>query len=306
MMQQFSVTDAALAGFRMVREHPRTIAIWGVLLMVLSALSTILLIAVGGPELQAFSEMDPASMADLAEMAKVMAPMAPIMLLSSVLNLVVSAVVVTGVMRMILRPGDSATAYLRLGADELRQGVALFLYYVLILGIYFGAVFVGAVVIGVISAASGGQGVLVGLAVLIVVPVIFGITAYAMVRFSFAGVLTFAQGRITVMGSLPLTKGRFWPLMGTYLLAFVLFMIVYAATLVLGTAIAAIFGGLTGAGAVFESDISSLSAFLTPVGIVRLVIIGALSVLTMLILFAPAPEIYRQLQGGETDVDTFA
>jgi hypothetical protein len=303
MMQQFSITDAALAGFRMVREHPRTVAIWGVLLMVLSGLSTIIMIAMGGPELQRFSEMDPSSMADLNEMAAAMAPMAPIILLSGVLNLVISAVMVTGVTRMILRPGDAANAYLRLGVEELRQGVALFLYYLLILGIYFGAVFVGAVVIGTASALS--SGLLVGLAVLVVVPAIFGVTLYAVVRFSFAGVLTFAQGRITLRGSLPFTKGRFWPLLGAYVLAFVLFLIVYAAILVLGTATAAIFGGLTGAGAVFQSDVSSLAAFLTPVGVIRLVIIGALSVLTMLILFAPAPEIYRQLQAGDT-TDTFA
>jgi hypothetical protein len=301
MMQQFSVTDAALAGFRMVREHPKTVAIWGVLLMVLSGLSTILLIAVGGPQLQAFGEMDPSSAADLKEMAAVMAPMAPIILLSGALNLVISAVMITGVTRMILRPWDSATAYLRLSVEELRQGVALFLYSLLILAIYFGAVFVGAVVIGTVGAASGGQGVLVGLAVLIVVPAIFGITLYAVVRFSFAGVLTFAEGRVTIMDSLPLTKHRFWPLFGAYLLAFVLFLVVYAAILVLGTATAAIFGGLTGAGAVFQSDVSSLAAFLTPVGVIRLVIIGALSVLTMLILFAPAPEIYRQLKADKLD-----
>jgi hypothetical protein len=303
-MQQFSVTDAAVAGFRLVREHPRTVAVWGVLLMLFSGLSTLALIAVGGPQLQAFGEMDPSSAADFREMATAMAPMTPLFLLSGAFNLVISAILVTGVTRMILRPGDSANAYLRLGADELRQGAALLLYNLLILGVYFGAVLVCAVVVGIVSAASGGQGAVMGLMVLIAIAAILSVTVYAMVRFSFAGVLTFVHGRVTVMGSLAMTKGRFWPLFGTYLLALVLFMIVYAAILVLGAAAAAIVGGLTGAGAVFQPDVSSLEAFLTPVGVIRLVIIGAMSVLTMLILFAPAPEIYRQLEGDKSD--TFA
>jgi hypothetical protein len=299
-MQQFSVTDAALAGFRMVREHGRTVAIWGVLLMLFSALSTLVLIAVGGPQLQAFGEMDPAS-TDLQEMIAAVTPMTPLFLLSAAFNLVISAILVTGVTRMILRPAESANAYLRLGADELRQGVALLLYNLLILGIYFGAVLVCAFMVGIVAAVSGGQGPLVGLTVLLAFVAIIGVTVYAIVRFSFAGVLTFVQGRVTVMGSLAVTKGRFWPLFGTYLLALILFAVVYAAIVVLGTAAAVIVGGLTGAGAIFESDVSSLEAFLTPVGVIRLVIIGAMSVLTMLILFAPAPEVYRQLKGGEAD-----
>jgi hypothetical protein len=296
-MQKFSTTDAAFAGFRMVREHPKTVAVWGTVLMVLSALTTIIVIAVGGPELQAFFEFDPSNAADAELMAERMLSVLPILLLSGAFNLATSAILLTGVYRMVLRPNDPAPYYLQLGADELRQFCAQVLYTLVVIGAYLGsALLVGAVI--TILQKLIGDNPLLGLIALLGLVGILGTTIYAAVRFSFAGVMTFVTGRITVMGSLPVTKGRFWPLMGAYLLAFVLFVVVYLAILLLGTAVAMIIGGFAGAGEVLKSDVSSLQAFLTPVGVVRLVLVGALSVLAALVMFAPAPAIYQALNGG--------
>ena len=295
-MQKFSTTDAAFAGFRMVREHPRTVAVWGTVLMVLSAVTTIILIAVGGAELQAFFDFDPSSAPDAEKMAEQMLKVLPILMLSGAFNLATSAILLTGVYRMVLRPMDPAPYYLRLGADEFRQFCAQLLYTLAVIGVYIGsAMLVGAVV--TILQKILGDNPLLGLFALLGLVGIFGVTIYAAVRLSFAGVATFVGGRITLKGSLPITEGRFWPLLGTYLLAFVLFVVVYLAILLLGTAVAMIIGGFAGAGEVLKSDISSLKAFLTPVGVVRLVLVGALSVLAALVMFAPAPAIYRELKG---------
>lgn len=295
-MQKFSTTDAAFAGFRMVREHPRTVAVWGTVLMVLSAVTTIILIAVGGAELQTFFDFDPSSAPDAEKMAEQMLKVLPILMLSGAFNLATSAILLTGVYRMVLRPTDPAPYYLRLGADEFRQFCAQLLYTLAVIGVYIGsAMLVGAVV--TILQKILGDNPLLGLIALLGLVGIFGVTIYAAVRLSFAGVATFVGGRITLRGSLPITKGRFWPLLVTYLLAFVLFVVVYMAILLLGTAVAMIIGGFAGAGEVLKSDISSLQAFLTPVGVVRLVLVGALSVLAALVMFAPAPAIYRELKG---------
>ena len=41
-MSKFSASDAAFVGFRLVREHPKTIGVWAVLMTVLSLASTAL------------------------------------------------------------------------------------------------------------------------------------------------------------------------------------------------------------------------------------------------------------------------
>jgi hypothetical protein len=236
-MQKFSTTDAAFAGFRMVREHPRTVAVWGTVLMVLSAVTTIILIAVGGAELQAFFDFDPSSAPDAEKMAEQMLKVLPILMLSGAFNLATSAILLTGVYRMVLRPMDPAPYYLRLGADEFRQFCAQLLYTLAVIGVYIGsAMLVGAVV--TILQKILGDNPLLGLFALLGLVGIFGVTIYAAVRLSFAGVATFVGGRITLRGSLPITKGRFLPLLGAYLLAFVLFVVVYLAILLLGTAVA--------------------------------------------------------------------
>jgi hypothetical protein len=49
---------------------------------------------------------------------------------------------------------------------------------------------------------------------------------------------------------------------------------------------------------------SSLATFFTPAGIVRTLSSGVLSILVLLIVFAPAPTIYVQLKGRDVS-ETF-
>jgi hypothetical protein len=213
-------------------------------------------------------------------------------------------VLLTGVNRLVLRPQDSAGAYLRLGADELRQAAVLILVNLIMFAAYFAVVIVTALVAGV-GSAIGGAGLGVALGVLLGLAS-FGFLLVLAVRLSFAGALTFDTGKIDIRGSWGLTKGKFWPLLGAYAVALVLAVVVYLLLLVIIAVVgASLGGGLSAMSAAFNPDMSSLSTFFTPAGIVRTLFSGLLSILVLLIVFAPAPTIYAQLRGRNVS-DTFS
>jgi hypothetical protein len=303
MQQQFSATDAALSGFRVVREHLKTVGIWAILMTVASLIVSIATIKLAGPQMAAMMELSAEQNSDPQATLKAMEGMGPLFLFSAAYSLVIYSILLAGVNRLVLRPQDSAGAYLRLGADELRQAGVLLLVNLILLAAYFGLVIVAGVVIGIGVAVGGGPvGVILG--VLLFIGVLAAMVFLA-VRLSFAGVLTFDKGKVSIRDSWDLTKGRFWPLFGAYFVALVLAVVVYALMLVIIAVIgASLGGGLAAMADAFNPDMSSLESFFTPAGIVRTLFSGLLSVLVLLIVFAPVPTIYAQLKGRDV-TETF-
>lgn len=299
-METFSTTDSALAGFRLVREHPRTVAIWGVILMIVSAVSNVLVIVSGGSDMPLIKQWPP-SPSDVAQMEDQVRAVAPVSLLCTLLTLVAFAIVFTGVYRLLLKPTDKGFAHLKFGRDELRQFLALLVWSLLMLGAYLAAVIAGGVMVMIAGLAAGGQSAATGLVLFLAMVGVFCFMIYTAIRISFLGVLTFVTGKIDLKGALVLTRGRFWPLLGTYFLAFVLFVVVNLIVMMLGGMLGLIAGGLAGASQVLTPDTSSLKMLLTPTGAVSLLAICAMSVLGILVLFAPTPEIYRQLTERPND-----
>jgi hypothetical protein len=303
MQQQFSATDAALSGFRLVREHLKTVGVWVVLMTVASVIVSIATIKLAGPQMAAMLELSAEQSADPQATLKAMEGMGPLFLFSALYSLVIYSILLAGVNRLVLRPQDSAGAHLRIGADELRQAAVLLLVNLILLAAYFGLVIVAGVVIG-IGIAVGGAAIGVILGVLLFLGVLAAMVFLA-VRLSFAGVMTFDTRKISIRDSWDLTKGQFWPLFGAYFVALVLAVVVYALLLVIIAVIgASLGGGLTAMADAFNPDMSSLTSFFTPAGIVRTLFSGVVSILVLLIVFAPAPTIYAQLKGRDVS-DTF-
>ncbi|CAN5481773.1 hypothetical protein BH10PSE3_BH10PSE3_37140 [soil metagenome] len=300
-MQQFSATDAALAGFRLAREKPKTIGVWTLIMGALSFAVSAVAVLTFGKELTDLAE----KLADQSDPQAAMAAitgMWPFFLGSMLYVLATNAILLAGANRLILRPRDSAGAYLRLGADELRQAGAQALLYIVLFGAYLvGGV--GAVILGGIGAAIGGAalGVLVG--VFAFIGVLAGLVFLA-VRLSFVSTLAFDTRRIDLRASWAMTQGRFWPLFGTYVIAMVLAAIVYLLLMVMIYAVGtigalAMGGGLASVSDALQHEANSISSVLSPAGVISALLSGLMAVLLSLIVSAPAPTIYAQLRGGD-------
>lgn len=300
-MDQFSATDAALAGFRAASEKPKTVAIWAGIMAILSFVVAALVLSAFGDKLTALTEAleaDPDPQTTMAAMSGLW----PLFLASMVYVLVTNSVLVAAVNRLVLRPHDSAGAYLRLGGAELRQAAVQVLLYLVLFGAYFIGVLCLAILAGV-GTAIGGQGLGVLLALVSFVALIAGLILLS-VRLSFVSTLAFDTGRIDLKASWDMTKGRFWPLFGTYLIATVLAAVVYLLLFVMIAAVGSIAavamgGGLASVGDALQNEAKSLKDLLSVSGVISSLLQGLMSVLVSLIVFAPAPTIYAQLKGRD-------
>lgn len=298
-MSRFSASDAAFSGFRLVRENLKAIAIWAAAMTVLSIISNVLAIQYFGRELEALmSYLSDNSNPDPEETLRLISNLAPLMLWSLPYSLVVNGVIFAALNRLVLRPQDSRFAYLRLGKQELRQAAVWVLTSLVLMGVLFA----GSLVAGFLGAMGGPTGAFLALLGLLgsVCVVI-----YLAVRLSFAPAVTFENGKITIFKSLPETKGLFWPLLGAYVLAVVMSIIVVLLIWTIVSAIGLVASGdLAATGKMLRADTSSLQAYFTPAGIVQALFSGLISILTTLIVFGPAPTIYRALKGGAPDAPT--
>ena len=295
-MSRFSASDAAFSGFRLVRENLKAIAVWAAVMTVLSIVSNVLAIQYFGPKLEALtSYISDTNNPDPEEAMRRVADLAPLVLWSLPYSLVVNGVIFAALNRLVLRPQDRRFAYLRLGKDELRQAAVWVVTSLILMGVLFA----GALLTGFLGAMGGPTGGFLGLLSLLgsLCAVVYGA-----VRLSFAPAVTFETGKLTILKSLPETKGLFWPLLGAYLLATVMSIIVVLLIWTIVSAIGLIASGdLSATGQMLRTDTSSLQAYFTPAGIVQALFSGLISILTTLIVFGPAPTIYRELKGGSPD-----
>jgi len=300
-MDQFSATDAALAGFRAASEKPRTVAIWAGIMAVLSFIVAALVLSSFGDKLTALTEAleaDPDPQTTMAAMSGLW----PLFLSSMLYVLITNSVLVAAVNRLVLRPQDSGGAYLRLGGDELRQAAVQVLLYLVLFGAYFVGVIVLAILAG-LGTAIGGQALGLLLGLVSSVALVAGLILLS-VRLSFVSTLAFDTGRIDLRASWDMTKGRFWPLFGTYVIATVLAAVVYLLLFVMIAAVGSIAaiamgGGLASVGDALQNEAKSLKDLLSVSGVISSLLQGLMSVLVSLIVFAPAPTIYAQLKGRD-------
>lgn len=300
-MAGFSAADAAFTGFRLVWERPWVVAIWAGLQFTASlALNLFIAISAGA----AFSQLQQVGVqpsADPAKMMTLLREVAPTYVAVLIAVLVLAAVFYAAMNRAVMRPAESQFGYLRLASDELRQLGLFFCLILLAFAFYLAVLIVASLVAGVLAAALGaGAQMAVGVLLAVLLPVLLCAFIFLGVRLSLASPITFATGRINVFGSWAMTRGRFWPLFGTYLIAFALGLVVLFLTQAIAVLAVAILGG--GGQQALASAVgfnpTSVSEILAPSGLAYLVIVSIGAALRAPITMCPPPAIYLALTGA--------
>lgn len=292
----FSSTDAAFEGFRIARERPVAVLVWAALYVGVTVVALAIAAAAVGPEgLEVLNRPlgpEPAP----EEIGAILPAFMAFYGVMTPFALVLQSMLGAAVYRTVLRPDEGGRFQLKLGADEVRLVLVN-----LILSVLFG---VGAgVVFGVVGGVAGALAVVGGflggfVAFLLVVAALCAIILAA-VRLSLAGPITFDERKIALFQSWSLTKGRFWPLLGAYLLALALAIVVGLLGLVIFTGLAAVLGGgLGAAGAAINPTAPDLGSLMTsPLTLAFVAFSGLMSTLQLVILGGVFAHAYAQLRG---------
>lgn len=301
IMASFSATDAGLVGFKVARENPMAVVAWALLSLVSTVVTSVIMATLAGSALNEFREIGTqGSSPDPQTLMAAYGQLAPAFLLIVPVSLIFSGILYGAANRVILRPSEAGFGGLKLGGDEFRQILALLLVFVLLLGAYFVAVIAVVVVAAlgtIINPWLGGLlAVLAGLAAL-------GVLFMGIVRLSLISPIAFATGKITLQESWRMSKGHFWPMLGAYVLALVMGVIVSVLIMAIFFGIAALVFGFKEAGAVvMNPDMSSLAALISPLMIAYFLVNAIASALTSMIFLCPAAVIYQQLRGTGAEV----
>ena len=299
----FSATEAAFEGFRLVKREPGSVLAWAGAYLLFGAVLTLLLLpamSAGFRGAVPFGAAGAPGPAAAASAAAAMAKLLPLYALMVPLYLVFFSVQSAAVYRAVLRPEDRAFARLRLGPDELRLIGAWFLLGLLWIGFSIVAAVVLVLLVAGAAFATKAAPAMTALVTLLMVLGFFAFFAWFAVKFSMVGPMTFAQKRIQLFGSWKLTKGRFWSLLGCYLLVFVFMLIIGLLELVIQGvfALGAAGGSFTAAAtSMFRPDYSSMQAYFTPARLAFLPIAAAIGALQMALSVAPAARAYKDIAG---------
>ena len=289
----FSATEAAFEGFRVVRRKPLTVVFWALAYV---AMMGIIFALAGGSIASLIAEMQTQQSSGSPDPEAIMAMwggLLPMFGLILPVGLLFGAVMNAAVVRSVIRPEQSAFGYLRLGMDEVR----VLMVTVVLAILYFVFMFAMMFAVGVLAGFTGAAGI----PALWILVVLAGICAVVLglwlaVRFSLAVPITVAEGRIAILESFTMTRKHAWPLFGMAIIAWIMSMVV------------ALLGGLVALPArmILEAngDLASMAGQSTleiiqaawPLVVGWIVIQSVLSALQLAVVYAPYSAAYRDLK----------
>ena len=293
-MSSFSPTDAALEGVRLTREQPKALFIWAAYYFGFTLVMGVLAYLTLGPHAEDLLAAAQSTQSDPAEFGRVVAQTWPFFALALPLGLAFQATFTAAIYRVVL--DGSPIAHLRVGRDELRLLALNLISMTIWLGVLFVVILV--FISTATAASSSGAAFVTFIGTLANVGAFVG-AIYLFVRLSLSGPATFSQSRLMVLRSWPLTHGHFWRLLGTYVMAFAVGIVVLLLMLFLFGALFEVLRMVTGVQAV------SLTAAATspPVFIVALAwqaVTCLMITCYYVIILAPSAQAYRSLTAPGT------
>ena len=304
----FSASDAAFEGFRLVRRKPVALIAWALLYAVLSLASVFAMSnAIGlmvewGERAEALESAEPTQ----AEVMAVFQGFGEVMLSLAWLlpvSLIVGAMLMAAVARAVLNPRAGGFGYLRLGMDEVRVFVVSLVLCILL---FCGWLAVGLLV-GVLAGIAGATGAS-WMWLVVVLGGLAGVAAiiWLAVRLSLAVPITVAENRFAIFDSFALTKGRFWPLLGMAVIAFVMVLVISLLAMVV-TLQLNLMTGLESWSFGSNADPEVLAAALDvtkPWDIVNALVEAVVYALTVGVMYAPFAAAYRDIKGLGAETPT--
>ena len=216
---EFSVTEASLAGFKLIGRRPVSALVWALAWILLGYGGLAALLYLSGAQLADALKVLPQAGGDPKALG-----LAALQFELSVVRVVwpwglwawiVSIVLHAAVYRAVIEPRRRGFAYLRIGGDELRLGLLAVIYFVLVIVFW---VVVGLACAAAIAASGQLAQPARGLAIAAVVIAAICVSFVVLVRLMLAGPMTFARKRLQIFDSWRVTRGRFWALLGMLLL----------------------------------------------------------------------------------------
>jgi hypothetical protein len=210
----FSPSQAAIEGFRLVGRRPLSFVVWSLFIgLTMGAIFALFF--------SLFADLWPYIAGRSQSYEDLMAFAGRFLLfwLAAMIGLLlIFAVLTAAVYRALLAPAQSVFAYMRLGGAELRLAALQLL--LLAIGWALELVGMGGIVaVAVTPFLLLWAKILIGLALGLGAVVL---AIYLYVRLCLAGPLVVAHGRLDLSSAWALTRGRFWPLLATGLLAVLL------------------------------------------------------------------------------------
>lgn len=293
--------EFAFEGFRLLRQRPWVVLLWGTVFLVANIIGFGSFVPLLLPMIEQLSSgpPDPAMMPGLISRM-----ILPYLILIVVITLG-SVIVSCAIYRTVVHGDKGPFGSLRLGGDELRMIAVHLLFGFIFMGLYAVCLLIGGLTGGLLTAAIGTTNQdLAWLGLIPGIVIIIALLVWLMLRLSLFSVQSFDEKRINLFGSWKLTKGNTWPLLGGYLLAFLLAIVVETVAMVFLWIIAAIvmvanFGALqqlseTSATPEFMTIMTAMAPMMiTYIGLFSLLV---QPLITAIIVAAPAAA-YRSLSG---------
>jgi hypothetical protein len=299
-----------------MRDRPVTVLVWAIFWIVVGMGPLLATLGLLVPKfitfVQELESLKQAAVADRSVLfekvggfyAGMFTLMGPWMLWLAIVSVVLSA----AILRAVLEPRKSGFAYLRLGADELR--LILLNILIFILTLVFTAILTCVAAAAMWAAHRFVPDPWTGWAIFLVVVLAFCLAIVIPIRLSLAPAMTFAEKNIRIFESWRLTRGRFWKMLGMWLLTLFFVIVVAIGFSVIRNIVLFSVGGASGAfgqlAALEHAEdvgkvIATLQKALGPLILVLVAIQGLVDAILRVIAVSPSAAAYAALSGRDAE-----
>ena len=211
-MAAFSIGGAVGSGFRVIRDHPVAVLVWGLTYFVVTLAPMLAVGAAMVPDFMKLSELTAAdTTSDTAAIEAALTLQVKMMLLQAVQfvsTIAGASILYAAVFRAVLEPQEKRRWYLRLG----RQEMWLAFVWMVSMALAMMAMFVGIIPLGIAGSIAGAMtGGLDPVSWIILAGLgagVLGILCWAAIRLALAFPMTFAERKFQMFESWGLTRGH--------------------------------------------------------------------------------------------------